>query len=174
MTEYWDIYDENGIKTGRLHKRGERMQPDEYHLVVHVWIVNNIGGFLVQKRIPGTRDISNKWETVGGHAVAGEDSLQAAVREACEEIGITLDPVTGRLFMRRIEYPSAGDGKAFCDVWVFNQEVDIGSVVLNPDENCDAMWVGAEDILQMIESGAFRSRDCYPYVDDLLVFCEGQ
>ena len=167
MTEYWDIYDADGNKTGRLHKRGEPMQEGEYHLVVHVWVVNSNGNFLIQKRIPGTKDISNKWEAVGGHAVAGESSLQAAVREAQEEIGIILDPSNGQLFMRYIEKNPTHDGSAFCDVWVFKQDVNINDVVLNPGEACDAMLANAADITKMVSEGIFRSRNCYPYIDEL-------
>ena len=170
MVEQWDIYDENGLKTGRLHKPGKPLQKGEYHLVVHVWILNNKDEFLIQKRIPGTRDISGKWETVGGHAIAGEDSIQAAVREAYEEIGVNLDPTNGRLYIRRIEeYPvREGSARAFCDVWIFRQEIDIKNVVLNPDETCDVMWAGPGEVLQMVEDGIFRTRKCYPYIDDLL------
>ena len=39
-----------------------------------------------------------KWETTGGSALAGDDSLTAALRETKEELGIDLDPQKGVLF----------------------------------------------------------------------------
>ncbi|HBL84388.1 MAG: hypothetical protein A2Y17_04825 [Clostridiales bacterium GWF2_38_85] len=53
MTEYWDILDENGNKTGCLHERGKIMQKGEYHLVAQVWIMNGKGEFLISRRSLG-------------------------------------------------------------------------------------------------------------------------
>lgn len=72
MVELFDILVENGDKTGKLHERGKPMMAGEYHLVVHVWILNNEGNFLLSRRIPGSGDISGLWQTTGGCAVAGE------------------------------------------------------------------------------------------------------
>ena len=36
------------------------------------------------------------WECVGGSVVKGEDSLQGAVRETKEEVGIDLNPESGQ------------------------------------------------------------------------------
>ena len=40
MAEYWDVYDKNRKRTGKLHKRGIRMQPGEYNIVCEAWIVS--------------------------------------------------------------------------------------------------------------------------------------
>lgn len=39
--ELWDIYDKYRQKTGRTHERGNTMKEGDYHLVVHVWIIND-------------------------------------------------------------------------------------------------------------------------------------
>lgn len=52
MPEMWDIVDQNGNKTGRLHERGRPMQKGEYPLSVSVWILNRQGEFLISKRAP--------------------------------------------------------------------------------------------------------------------------
>jgi len=36
MAELWDLYDEYGNKTGKLHERGTPLRAGEYHLVVHI------------------------------------------------------------------------------------------------------------------------------------------
>ncbi|MGE7674016.1 hypothetical protein ACQKMV_10610 [Lysinibacillus sp. NPDC094403] len=46
--EIWDVYDKNRNKTNKLHMRGE--VDGDYHIVVHVWIKNNKGEFLLAKR----------------------------------------------------------------------------------------------------------------------------
>ena len=39
--EYWDIYDEFKNKTGKVLKRGDKLNDDEYHLVTNAWIKNS-------------------------------------------------------------------------------------------------------------------------------------
>ena len=50
MEEYWDVYDINRQKTGKIIKRGQRLNDDEYHLFVQVWLINKEGLFLSQER----------------------------------------------------------------------------------------------------------------------------
>ena len=40
-TELWDVYTKDRVKTGTLHRRGEKMQDGEYHMVVHICIFNS-------------------------------------------------------------------------------------------------------------------------------------
>jgi len=167
MIELWDILDKNGDKTGRLHERGKPMYSGDYHLVVHVWIVNTEKQFLISRMIPGDKDISGLWQTTGGCAVAGDDSLTTALKETSEEIGIALNSDNGRLFEKYIEPHFNDDGAAFCDVWLFKQDIDISTVVLKPDETCDVMWATSGKILQMVLNGTFRSEKLYPYLNEL-------
>lgn len=149
VLEFWDVVDEHGNRTGRLHERGKPMKRGEYHLSVSVWIVNSNNEFLISQRTP-TQIAPNMWETTGGSAIAGEDSLTAALRESNEELGITLDPKNGYIF-KSYTYPhSIGDGAAYIEVWIFRQEVDISTVVLQPTETCKAIWTNKEQIKQMI------------------------
>ena len=48
--EVWDLYDENKNVTGKYCIRGEEIPDDCYHLVVHVWIKNNKGQYLISQR----------------------------------------------------------------------------------------------------------------------------
>ncbi len=94
MAEFWDVRDAHGVKLGRLHERGTPMREGEYHLSVTVWIANSRGEFLISKRAPA-KNSPNMWEPTGGGALAGEESLDAALRETKEELGLTLDPAKG-------------------------------------------------------------------------------
>jgi len=167
--ELWDVLDKNGKKTGRLCKRGP-MQCGEYHLVVHVWIVNSKNEFLISKRTPN-KTFPNMWECTGGSAVAGDDSMTTAMKEVYEEIGIALDPQNGRLFKRYQRNFENGSGD-FNDVWLFRQAVDLSDVVFQPDETCDAMFADKFKIEQMINDGIFIGREIFPYLDELFVCVE--
>lgn len=165
MPELWDIVDENGNKTGRLHERGMPMKKGEYHLSVSIWILNNKCEFLISKRTP-TQIAPNMWETTGGSAIAGETSLEAALRETREELAITLNPEKGHIFTKYTYPHSCGTGAAFFDVWLFVHEVDISTVVLQPTETCDVIWASKDKIKQLIGNGQFIN---YSYIDEL--FC---
>lgn len=173
MGELWDIMDENRNKTGRLHERGKLMRRGECHLVVQIWIVSSEGTFLISKRSPGINGWANLWQTTGGSAVAGDDSLSAALRETKEELGIDLLPKNGQLFKQYGVLHNNDEGKALMDVWLFRQEVDISDVIFQPEETCDAMWASKERILHMIAEGTFIPPDeAYPYINELFAFCE--
>jgi 8-oxo-dGTP diphosphatase len=160
--ELWDILDEDGNKTGKTVERGKPMKQDEYHLVVHVWIKNSSGEYLISKRTPN-KTFPNMWETTGGSAIVGDDSLQAALREVKEEIGIDLSPERGKcLFRLKRQHKDFPD---FTDVWLFNEDVDIRKVVYQPEEVCGAKWATLAQIRALIEAGEFV--DVFTYLDEL-------
>lgn len=163
-TELWDIYDINRNKTGRTVERGKPMSQDEYHIVVNVWIKNSDGKWLVSKR-SSNKHYGNLWECCGGSAVSGEDSLTAAIREAREELGVELKAENGHLFTSAVrQYRSFPD---FLDVWVFNQDIDINTVVLQAGETCDVRWATSEEILAMEANGEFIPLTVFPYLEKL-------
>ena len=161
MTELWDVYDRHRNKSGRAVERGKPMAAGDFHIVVHVWLRNSRGEWLISKRSPAKEDWPGWWETTGGSALVGDDSLAAALREVKEELGIDLDHANGslwRIIMRENHH-------AICDIWIFQHDCPIGDVVYQQGETCDAMWAGKEKILEMIENGEF-----YPfhYIGELM------
>ncbi len=58
--EFWDIYDKNRNRTGRLQQRGLPMPPDDYHLSVMVWIFDPDGRVLGRQR-EATVPPENPW-----------------------------------------------------------------------------------------------------------------
>jgi len=160
--ELWDILDENGNKTGKIVERGKPMEQDEYHLVVHVWIKNSNGEFLISKRTPN-KIFPNMWETTVGSAIIGEDSLNAALREVKEEIGILLLPSAGKyLFRLKRQHHDFPD---FIDVWLFKAEADIKTVIYQPEEVCGAKWATPNQIRSWIKAGKFM--DTFTYLETL-------
>lgn len=150
--ELWDIYDENRNLTGRLHRREDPMEKGDYHLVVYVWLRNSKGEFLITRRSPN-KGFPNLWETTGGSALAGEDSLTAALREVWEETGLILVPGKGQLIA------SSRQSDYFRDIWLFRQDFDLKDVILQPGETTDKMYASKETILKMRQSGEFIPND---------------
>ncbi|MGM0878832.1 MAG: NUDIX hydrolase [Bacillota bacterium] len=139
--ELWDLYDKNRIKTGRIHKRGTPLAEGDYHIVVHVWIRNNKDEILLTKRHQD-KTHPNLWECTGGSILVGEDSMEGALREVKEEIGISLLRSNGKLAKseRRDIYNN------FCDVWLFDQSFEISETKLQQDEVSDIKWVTRSEL----------------------------
>ncbi len=142
--ELWDIYDKDRNFTGRTHRRGDPLASGDFHLTVHVWLQHTDGRFLITKRA-ANKGYAGLWECTGGSALAGDDSLSAAVREVQEETGLTVSAKNGRIILQYQGWDW------FTDVWVFRQAFEQDSVVLQPGETCDYRWATAAEILEMQE-----------------------
>jgi len=173
MVELWDVLDEQGKMKGYTMERGADMTDDEFHLIVHVWIINNRDEFLISKRTPN-KPWGNYWETTGGAAVAGDDSLATALKEVQEELGLALDSKNGQHFKRYNRKHYEVKHNDICDVWLFRQNFDINDVALQQDETCDAMWTSKDIILGMMDEGAFLPKHIFPYLDELFDYCDLQ
>ena len=134
--ELWDVYDADRCPTGRRHRRAEPMGEGEFHLVVYAWIRGGDGRYLLTKRSPN-KGYPNMWECTGGSALAGDDSLTAALREVREETGLRLDPMRGR---RVASHKVTG---RFEDVWLFERDVALDELTLQEGETCGAMLTRA-------------------------------
>jgi len=166
--EVWDVLDADGNKTGRLHERGKPMATGDYHLCVHVWKHNGRGEWLIDKRTQkNPDDISGgKWETTGGAAIAGDDSLTAALRETKEELGLDLDPAKGVLF-RRFTREGYYEHTYLMDVWLFEHDCAIESNRFHERETCGAMWANSDKICELIWDSNFFS-DVDLYFDEMM------
>ncbi len=156
--ELWDLYDGERRPLGRLHRRADFLREGEYHLVVHVWLRNSRGEYLITKRAPN-KGFPNMWETTGGSALAGDDSLAAALREVREEIGLSADPARGRVAL------SFRRDDNFCDVWLFCQDFELSEVVLLEGETTDRAYASPEKVRELYENGQFVP---YEYIDKIL------
>lgn len=156
--ELWDIYDGDRRPTGRTVRRGDVIVKGDYHLSVHIWMQNSRGEFLLTKRAPN-KGYPNMWESTGGAAIAGDDSLAAALREVKEETGLSLDKERGRCVL---SFKGEND---HLDVWLFRQDFDLSDVVLLEGETCDKMYADVETIKRLVRERKFVP---YSYLDDLL------
>lgn len=156
--ELWDIYDADRNLTGRTHRRGDYLNPGDYHLSVHVWMLSSEGKFLLTKRSPN-KGFPNMWESTGGSALAGDDSLTAAIREVSEETGLHLDAGRGEML-----WTLQGEDY-FADIWLFRQDFDLNDVILLEGETCDKMYASASDIRRLRQEGKLVP---FSYLDDLL------
>ncbi len=154
--EIWDLYDENRNQIGQTHIRGEELPDDAYHLVVHIWIKNNKNQYLISQRSAERRVNPLMWECVGGSVLSGESSLQAALRETKEEVGIELNATDGEIVYSKIRRKI--NGKKFndiMDVWLFeyNGEVDLNKATTN--EVAQTQWLTVDEIKELFNQNNF-------------------
>lgn len=101
----------------------------------------------------------NLWECTGGSALAGDSSLDAAIREVREETGILLSPDRGECIL------SIKRKHEFVDIWLFRRNFDLAEVQLLPGETIDRMAADSKEILAMRERGEFIPCS---YLDEVL------
>lgn len=122
--------------------------------MVHIWIRNSKGKYLISQRSANRPTYPLMWECVGGLVVKGEDSLQGAIREEKEQVGVDLEPGSGQiLFTKKII-----DGKIYndiMDVWLFEYDggVDLGNVTT--DEVVQVIWMTRAQIKELFEQKMF-------------------
>jgi len=169
--EVWDLYDANRQIIGE-HIRGEELPENAYHLVVHVWIKNQKGQFLISKRSADRKLHPLMWECTGGSVLKGETSLQAALRESFEEVGIKLDADKGKFLFSNIRKQI--EGRKFndiLDVWLFDYSGDASLERATTNEVCAFKWLYPDEILHLYESGVFISTLKYFFDTPLLMGC---
>lgn len=149
--ERWDLYDLNRQKTNETMIRGDVMPAGRYHIVVHVCIINSRGEMLIQQRQPFKKGYPNLWDvSIGGSAVAGDTSVQAAEREVMEELGLTIHLGENRLPDLTIPF-----AHGFDDWYLISGEPDLSDLVLQPEEVQAVAWAPPAQILSMIDAGTF-------------------
>lgn len=149
--ELWDVLTADGEPTGRTIARGaSTLKSGEYHLVVHIWPLNDYGSILIQKRTKSKRLMPDTWAATGGAAIAGETSLEAASRELHEELGIK--PEKGEMqLVKRIKRRNS-----LLDVWTIKKNVRVPELRLQKSEVAEAKWVSLDTLNAMIENGDFH------------------
>ena len=71
IMEKWDLYTKYRENTGKEHIRGEAIPDGFYHLVVHVWIRNSKGEYLISQRSANRPTFPLMWECAGGSVIEG-------------------------------------------------------------------------------------------------------
>jgi 8-oxo-dGTP pyrophosphatase MutT (NUDIX family) len=156
--EYCDIVDETGARTGRTVARGTAVGPGEFYLVVHVWIRDETGAYLIQQRAERVDSAPGVWAATAGYVQAGEDSQAAAMREAREELGIGL---SSRQLSR---FGRAPWGDLLADLWLARvPRSSIDNAALGVDVSA-TRWVTRADLITLAARGEFFS---YTYLNEL-------
>lgn len=145
--EYHDIYDKNRKLTGRVKERREKLEDNELILCVGVWLFGSDHRILMIQRHPDKSFAPLMWDCPAGHAIAGETSCQAALRELFEETGITATEDELIFIGTHTQPHIIGDN--YC----LYRDMPASDIVFQEGETCAAKWVTYDEMLLMAERG---------------------
>lgn len=159
MEEILDIYSGEGKYLGtRTREECHSKNPGFYHKPVWIWIINSKNQVLVQKRASVKKSFPNYWDMPSaGHVAAGESSIQGAVRETAEELGI---------ITKEEDYIYIGE--YICEktweigqVYLLEIDIELEDLKLQVEEVDEVKWLSLEDFKKL-----FYSNDFIPYDEE--------
>ena len=154
MIELWELVDINKNKTGKIHERGKESSIPQgmYHLVAEVWTKNKKGEILLTQRHPD-KNYGLMWECTGGSVVAGEESVDAAVRELVEETGLLVEKEALKYLGDTVK------DYYIVDTYLYMLEDENPELRLQAEEVVGAMWIPVDEVAskkEMIVEGAWE------------------
>lgn len=93
--EYWDTYFKDGSKSGLIVKKGEKLPPGHFHIIVETLVKHRDGTYLVMQRDYNKKEYPGLYEgSAGGSLISGETKVEGAIREVREETGLIINEVS--------------------------------------------------------------------------------
>lgn len=148
MPEIWDAYDrDRNLLVGKTICRDTFSTDDDYHLVVHILVLNEEDqSVLFMRRSPNKESFPQYFEaTAGGSALQGENSDQAILRELREETGLTLSKI--KLYYQTTE----DEHQMHLDKFIGWTRQDKERVSYQEGETVDHVWVKPENLQTFLE-----------------------
>ena len=148
--ELLDIYDENNQSLGFTKPRFLVHQDGDWHRVVHVYVINDQGQYLVHLRSPYKDLKPDCWDThFGGHLTSGMNYEQGAITEIEQEIGLKINPqllITGDIVKHSSSFNKEHGQRYF---YRFNGK--LSELSFNDNEVIAVKWLSFAEIMKTIE-----------------------
>lgn len=151
-----DILDENGNKLNDMRTIEEIHKLGLWHRAVVVLIINSKGKILVQQRAGTKVFFPNAWEMcLTGHVDAGELSIETAIREIGEEVGLIISKKDlSYIYSFRREYFAEGSiERLFFDVFCAKTNFDENDVKIQEEEVQAFKLINLNELKEMIDNG---------------------
>lgn len=156
--ELIDVLDENGDFTGEIVTRKVIHEKGLRHRCVIVAIIDKEGRILMQQRSLKKITNAGKWDiSTAGHVSSGGTSIQTAIREVKEELGICLTEQELKfLFHYKRNHRIKEDyiSNHIFDVYlVIKEEIDMKKIKKQEEEVDDVKLCGKEEVEKLIKQG---------------------
>lgn len=140
--ELRDLYDCNSNLTNLTYYKGDAIPQGYYPMVVMIAIQNDLGEFLMQKRVPKK---GGDWGVTGGHPKANQTPYEGIITEVWEELGVDIS-------QDKIEIFSQGcDGKDCYKMYYVNKNIDIQNINIQKDELTEVKWFSFDKLESMVK-----------------------
>ena len=150
--ELIEIVDENGNFTGQIMDKEEAHDKNLLHNEVGIFIINDDGKVLLQKRSANKRFSPNKWGLCAGHVEANESLENAALREIKEEVG--LDITSKELIPYGEREITISDSNSHITYFYYircNKKEN--EFAIQTEELSEVKWFNIDEIITMIKEG---------------------
>lgn len=146
--EYIDILNDKGDPTGEIATREDVHKNGHLHKVIHVLVINSNGELLIQKRTPNKEKNPNMWDiSCAGHLSSGNTSIEGAIREFQEELGIKINSSDLKLIysLKRSYIPKQGFiENEIQDVYLCRKDININDIVTQEEEVSEVKYIPFE------------------------------
>ena len=147
--EYIDILTETGKRTGVVLTRDEVHQKGMWHQCVIVAVVDG-NRVLMQQRSKTRKKYPNLWDiSVAAHIVSGENSLDGAIRELKEEIGLSAKKEELQFissFKNTHRYEKELIENVFYDLFLLKKSIDLKDLNFVDGEVQNIKWMDKQMI----------------------------
>ncbi|MGD9901568.1 MAG: NUDIX domain-containing protein [Spirochaetales bacterium] len=158
MEEYFDVLDSNGNKTGKVKLRKEVHRDGDWHKGAHIWLINEKGEILLQKRSAKKESHPNMLSiSCAGHLSAGDDSITGALREIKEELGLIINPKDLK-FIKTIKTPAKNSlgfvNNEFNDMYILKTSLPLSAMHFDEEEVSGLYFVTYKDFKDMVATNS--------------------
>lgn len=151
--ELLDILDEEGNKIG-IKERSEVHRDGDWHKVAFVFVVNDKGEIILQKKSKEKQSNPNKWTaSASGHLSAGDTEIEGAMRELQEEIGVKADEKELK-YLGMIKEQWSNEKRKISHmsiVYLLFKNVKIEQLILQEEEVSEVKYVSYRDFEKMLQ-----------------------
>jgi isopentenyldiphosphate isomerase len=173
-TEYFDVLTSSGSLTGEKKLRSLVHQDGDWHRSVHVWLYSaKHNSILLQKRAACKDSFPSRWDvSCAGHLSSGESSLQAALNELQEELGVEINQSKDKLqFLTSIPRTVISQQGRFIDnewtdVYFLPCDLDVKQFKLQEEEVQEVKWTNLQVFREELKQDQNNGKgEFVPYPD---------
>ena len=144
MAEKLKVLDSEGKEIGQILDRDLIHQKGLWHREVAIWIFNDKGEVLLQRRSKNKKQSPNKLGLCAGHVEYTQDSIKTAQNELLEEIGVSVNKKDllylktekkEKIFSKKII------NRIFNDVYYTLINKDVSDFKIQREELSEVLWI---------------------------------